>query len=63
VSHLRVVAPADRWATVAELPATGLALQLVINPCAIVPAGLLTLVVGQAWWWNVARWARRPAAG
>ncbi|MFJ6166574.1 DUF389 domain-containing protein [Micromonospora orduensis] len=46
--------------------AGGSALQLVINVCAIVLAGLLTLLVQQVWWWGVARrnrLARRPAAG
>ncbi|MEU4398912.1 DUF389 domain-containing protein [Micromonospora orduensis] len=46
--------------------AGGSALQLVINVCAIVLAGLLTLLVQQVWWWDVARrnrLARRPAAG
>ncbi|GGO24150.1 DUF389 domain-containing protein [Micromonospora parathelypteridis] len=43
--------------------AGGSALQLVINLCAIVVAGLLTLLVQQAWWWNLARRTRRPAAG
>ncbi|WP_422739399.1 DUF389 domain-containing protein [Micromonospora sp. WMMD729] len=46
--------------------AAGSALQLVINVAAIVLAGLLTLLVQQAWWWNLARRtrrARRPAAG
>ncbi|WP_406075830.1 hypothetical protein [Micromonospora sp. NBC_01638] len=43
--------------------AGGSALQLVINLCAIVLAGLLTLLVQQAWWWNLARRTRRPAAG
>ncbi|MFF4880617.1 DUF389 domain-containing protein [Micromonospora sp. NPDC000668] len=43
--------------------AAGSALQLVINLCAIVLAGLLTLVVQQVSWWNVARRSRRPAAG
>ncbi|MCM0676315.1 DUF389 domain-containing protein [Micromonospora phytophila] len=35
--------------------AAGSALQLLINLCAIVLAGLLTLVVQQLWWWRVAR--------
>lgn len=35
--------------------AAGSALQLLINLCAIVLAGLLTLAVQQLWWWNVAR--------
>ncbi|PYC76014.1 hypothetical protein C7C45_02615 [Micromonospora arborensis] len=43
--------------------AGGSALQLVINLSAIVLAGLLTLLVQQAWWWNLARRTRRPAAG
>ncbi|MET8279600.1 DUF389 domain-containing protein [Micromonospora sp. NPDC005174] len=43
--------------------AAGSALQLVINLCAIVLAGLLTLVVQQLWWWNLARRSRRRAAG
>ncbi|RAO10708.1 DUF389 domain-containing protein [Micromonospora noduli] len=43
--------------------AAGSALQLVINLCAIVLAGLLTLVVQQASWWNLARRSRRSAAG
>ncbi|MFF0467979.1 DUF389 domain-containing protein [Micromonospora zamorensis] len=43
--------------------AGGSALQLVINLCAIVLTGLLTLVVQQVWWWNLARRSRRPAAG
>ncbi|SCE70707.1 uncharacterized hydrophobic domain-containing protein [Micromonospora coriariae] len=43
--------------------AAGSALQLVINLCAIVLAGLLTLAVQQLWWWNLARQPRRPAAG
>ncbi|WP_255421279.1 DUF389 domain-containing protein [Micromonospora sp. BL4] len=43
--------------------AAGSALQLVINLCAIVLAGLLTLAVQQLWWWNLARRSRRPAAG
>ncbi|WBB69858.1 DUF389 domain-containing protein [Micromonospora sp. WMMD812] len=41
--------------------AAGSALQLVINVCAIVLAGLLTLVVQQLWWWNLNRRSRRPA--
>ncbi len=41
--------------------ATGSALQLLINLCAIVLAGLLTLAVQQTWWWYLAR--RRRAAG
>ncbi|MER7333119.1 MULTISPECIES: DUF389 domain-containing protein [unclassified Micromonospora] len=42
--------------------AAGSALQLVINLCAIVLAGLVTLVVQQSWWWHVARRGpgRRP---
>ncbi|MBQ1030910.1 DUF389 domain-containing protein [Micromonospora parva] len=43
--------------------AGGSALQLVINLCAIVLAGLLTLVVQQVWWWGLARRSRRPATG
>ncbi|SIN42306.1 DUF389 domain-containing protein [Micromonospora cremea] len=43
--------------------AAGSALQLVINLCAIVLAGLLTLVVQQLWWWGLARRSRRSAAG
>ncbi|MBG6103497.1 DUF389 domain-containing protein [Micromonospora vinacea] len=43
--------------------AGGSALQLVINLSAIVLAGLLTLLVQQAWWWNLARRTRRPATG
>ncbi|WP_233563359.1 DUF389 domain-containing protein [Micromonospora musae] len=43
--------------------ASGSALQLVINLCAIVLAGLLTLAVQQLWWWNLARRSRRPTAG
>ncbi|MEV6367374.1 DUF389 domain-containing protein [Micromonospora musae] len=44
--------------------ASGSALQLVIDLCAIVLAGLLTLAVQQLWWWwNLARRSRRPAAG
>ncbi|MEU5944861.1 DUF389 domain-containing protein [Micromonospora sp. NPDC047465] len=35
--------------------AAGSALQLVINLCAIVLAGLVTLVVQQSWWWYLAR--------
>jgi uncharacterized hydrophobic protein (TIGR00271 family) len=38
--------------------AAGSALQLVINLCAIVLAGLVTLLVQQSWWWYLAR--RRP---
>ncbi|WP_229398019.1 DUF389 domain-containing protein [Micromonospora okii] len=41
--------------------ATGSALQLVINLCAIVLAGLATLAVQQVWWWSVARRVRRRA--
>ncbi|WDZ87865.1 DUF389 domain-containing protein [Micromonospora cathayae] len=41
--------------------AAGSALQLLINLCAIVLAGLLTLVVQQTWWWRVAR--RSPGPG
>ncbi|WP_319458485.1 DUF389 domain-containing protein [Micromonospora sp. RTP1Z1] len=40
--------------------AAGSALQLVINLCAIVIAGLLTLGVQQLWWWNVARRTTGP---
>ncbi|MEU4336219.1 DUF389 domain-containing protein [Micromonospora lupini] len=43
--------------------AGGSALQLVINLCAIVLAGLLTLLAQQLWWWNLARRSRRPATG
>ncbi|MER7444025.1 DUF389 domain-containing protein [Micromonospora avicenniae] len=43
--------------------AGGSAIQLIINVCAIVLAGLLTLAVQQLGWWNVARRSRRrPAA-
>ncbi|WP_405111324.1 DUF389 domain-containing protein [Micromonospora sp. NBC_01405] len=42
--------------------AAGSALQLVINLCAIVLAGLATLGVQQAWWWHVARRVRRRTA-
>jgi uncharacterized hydrophobic protein (TIGR00271 family) len=41
--------------------AGGSALQLVINLCAIVLAGMLTLVVQQLWWWRVGRIRRRTA--
>ncbi|MEU4778243.1 DUF389 domain-containing protein [Micromonospora sp. NPDC023633] len=42
--------------------ASGSALQLVINLCAIVLAGLATLLVQQSWWWYLGRRrrARRP---
>lgn len=48
--------------------AAGSAVQLVVNICAIVIAGLLTLVVQQLWWAHVARRATRtgrssPPAG
>ncbi|MGK5443201.1 DUF389 domain-containing protein [Micromonospora sp. URMC 105] len=39
--------------------ASGSALQLVINLCAIVLAGLATLAVQQFWWWRLARRLRR----
>ena len=39
--------------------AGGSALQLVINLCAIVLAGLLTLGVQQLWWWHVGRQVER----
>ncbi|MEO3776366.1 DUF389 domain-containing protein [Micromonospora sp. B11E3] len=42
--------------------AGGSAIQLVINLCAIVLAGLVTLAVQQLWWWHVARRVRRRAA-
>ena len=43
--------------------AGGSAIQLIINVCAIVLAGLLTLAVQQLGWWNLARRSRRrPAA-
>ncbi|MFG2109023.1 DUF389 domain-containing protein [Micromonospora chersina] len=42
--------------------AGGSALQLVINLCAIVVAGLLTLGVQQLWWWHVGRRVRRRTA-
>ncbi|MGW1060266.1 DUF389 domain-containing protein [Micromonospora rubida] len=42
--------------------AAGSALQLVINLCAIVLAGLATLGVQQTWWWHVARQVRRRTA-
>ncbi|SCL48312.1 uncharacterized hydrophobic domain-containing protein [Micromonospora citrea] len=35
--------------------AAGSALQLVVNLCAIVLAGLVTLLVQQSWWWYLAR--------
>ncbi|RGC67407.1 hypothetical protein C5N14_18815 [Micromonospora sp. MW-13] len=41
--------------------AAGSALQLLINLCAIVLAGLATLAAQQAWWWHVARQVRRRA--
>ncbi|WP_406046000.1 DUF389 domain-containing protein [Micromonospora sp. NBC_00898] len=40
--------------------AAGSTLQLVINLCAIVLAGLMTLAVQKLWWWNVGRRATRP---
>ncbi|SCL24047.1 uncharacterized hydrophobic domain-containing protein [Micromonospora rhizosphaerae] len=40
--------------------AAGSALQLLINMCAIVLAGLLTLAVQHLWWWNVARRTTGP---
>lgn len=74
--HLRVIAPADQSTEVVDLlivavaaaygvwgEAGGSALQLVINLCAIVLAGLLTLVVQQVLWWRLARRFRRPATG
>jgi uncharacterized hydrophobic protein (TIGR00271 family) len=44
--------------------AAGSTPQLVINLCAIVLAGLLTLAVQQLWWWHVGRTVgrRRRAA-
>ncbi|WP_328425719.1 DUF389 domain-containing protein [Micromonospora sp. NBC_00389] len=42
--------------------AAGSALQLVINLCAIVLAGLVTLALQQLWWWNVARRTTGPIA-
>ncbi|MEU4714737.1 DUF389 domain-containing protein [Micromonospora purpureochromogenes] len=42
--------------------AAGSALQLVINICAIVLAGLATLAVQQLWWWRVGRRAGRVTA-
>jgi uncharacterized hydrophobic protein (TIGR00271 family) len=42
--------------------AGGSALQLVINLCAIVLAGLATLAVQQFWWWSVGRAAARRRA-
>ncbi|MFI7432031.1 DUF389 domain-containing protein [Micromonospora haikouensis] len=42
--------------------AAGSALQLVINVCAIVLAGLATLAVQQLLWWRVARRFRRRSA-
>ncbi|MEU5938159.1 DUF389 domain-containing protein [Micromonospora sp. NPDC047548] len=41
--------------------AAGSALQLLVNLCAIVLAGLATLAVQQLWWWNLARRSARPA--
>ncbi|MGW4498374.1 DUF389 domain-containing protein [Micromonospora sp. NPDC004336] len=41
--------------------AAGSALQLVINLCAIVLAGLVTLLVQQSWWWYLARRSRAGA--
>ncbi|MFC4016579.1 DUF389 domain-containing protein [Micromonospora sp. GCM10011542] len=43
--------------------ASGSAIQLLINLCAIVLAGLLTLAVQQLSWWNLARRSRRRAGG
>ncbi|XTZ16675.1 DUF389 domain-containing protein [Micromonospora echinospora] len=40
--------------------AGGSMLQLLINVCAIVVSGLLTLAVQQLWWWHVARRTTGP---
>ncbi|MFY1599185.1 DUF389 domain-containing protein [Micromonospora sp. WMMD737] len=43
--------------------ASGSALQLVINLCAILLAGLATLLVQQAWWWHLGRRRRLRRPG